>query len=494
MADKLTATSTAMPDPDILSTPAAGPAAIRGAIIRAAGYGAAVAMSVVGAAILTRYLGPADFGRYTAVVSLVTIVGALAEAGMTSIGVREISVMPRAQRDRFVRGLLAIRLVATTLGVAVAAGFAALAGYDGAMVLGTLIVGLGLLLIAIQNTWAIPLQSDLRLGWVTALDLVRQAALVLAIAVLVVVGASLVPFYVTAVVSALAVLIATVPLVRGSVALRPSFRDAEWRRLLGLTVPFAAANAVGAVYVYLAVVLLSIVSTEAQTGYFGASFRVFIVLTAVPGLLVASAFPILARAAREDARRLAYGLERLFEMLLVLGAGVTLLTALGAEVAIDIVGGEEFESAVGVLRIQSLALLASYLLATWGFGLLSLSLYRGLLLANAAALVVSVAFTLTLGHEYGAEGAAFATVAGETTLAVGYAIALLGARPDLRPSLRVVPRVVVALAAAAATLLVPGLPTVVRLVIAGIVYAGAAWLLRAVPAEVGEAIRSRRDQ
>jgi O-antigen/teichoic acid export membrane protein len=494
MAEELTVTSTATPEPDILSTPAAGTAAIRGAIIRAAGYGAAVAMSVVGAAILTRYLGPADFGRYTAVVSLVTIVGAFAEAGMTSIGIRELSVLPRTQRPQFVSGLLAIRLVATTVGVGVAAGFAALAGYDRTMVLGTVVVGLGLLLLAIQNTWAIPLQSDLRLGWVTVLDLVRQAALVLGIAALAVAGASLVPIYFVTVLSALAALVATIPLVRRTVTLRPSFGDAEWRRLLGLTLPFAAANAVGAVYVYLAVVLLSVVSTEEQTGYFGASFRVFIVLTAIPGLLVSSAFPILARAAREDDRRLAYGLERLWEMLLVLGAGVALLTAVGAELAIDIVGGAEFESAAEVLRIQSLALLASYVLATWGFGLLSLSFYRGLLIANGAALAVSVACTLTLGHEYGANGAAVATVAGETTLAIGYAVALLGRRPDLRPSPGVVPRVAVALGAAAATLLVPGLPTVARLVLAGAVYAGAAWLLRAVPPEVGEAIRSRRDQ
>ena len=80
---------------DILATPAAGRAAIRGGILRTGGFAIGVGLSVAAAALLIRHLGPADFGRYTAVISLVTILAAIAEAGMTSIGVREYSLLPQ---------------------------------------------------------------------------------------------------------------------------------------------------------------------------------------------------------------------------------------------------------------------------------------------------------------------------------------------------------------------------------------------------------------
>jgi O-antigen/teichoic acid export membrane protein len=478
--------------PDILDTPAAGAAAIRGGALRIGGYAAGVALSVLAAALLIRHLGPADFGRYTAVISLVTILASVAEGGMTSIGVRDYSVLPPGRREQFLGQLAGLRLIATAGGVVIAIAFAVMAGYDREEVVGCAIAGLGLVLLGVQMSYAIPLQSQLRLGWVSILELLRQAITVVAIVLLVWAGASLVPFFWVIAVSVVGTLVVTVPLVRGVAPLLPSVRIREWRRLLALTVPFGAANAVGAVYVYLAVVVLSLISTEQQTGFFGASFRVFIVLGTVPGLLVASAFPILARAARDDDTRLAYALQRLWEIQLLLGLGLALCTVVGAGLAIDIVAGQDFEPSVDVLRIQALALPASFLLAVWGFALLSLSLYRGILVANGAALVVSLLLTLVLGRSYGAEGAALATVFGEGTLAAGYALTLVRRRPDLRLELDVVPRILAALGLAAAVLLVPGLSRELRLIAVAAVYALAAWVFRAVPAEVGEALRPGR--
>jgi O-antigen/teichoic acid export membrane protein len=462
--------------------------------LRVGGYGAGVALSVLSAALLIRHLGPTDFGRYTVVISLVTILAAIAEGGMTNIGVREYSVLPAGRREQFLVELNGLRLMTTAVGVVLAVGFAAVAGYDREMVAGSAIVGLGLLLMGAQFSYAIPLQSQLRLGWVAGLELARQAVTVVAIVLLVSAGASLVPFFWVTVVGALAALMLSLPLVRGLMPLLPSFRVKQWRRLLALTVPFGAANAVGAIYVYLVVVVLSLISTKQETGYFGASFRIFLVLGAVAGLLVASAFPILARAARDDDTRLAYALQRLWEILLLLGVGVALCTAVGASPAIQVVAGDDFGPSVDVLRIQSIALLATYLIAVWGFALLSLALYRGLLLANVIALVVSLTLALLLGRAYGADGAAVATVFGEAALAGCYAFALFRARSDLRSSLEIVPRVAAAVAAAAAILLVPGLGEEVRLLAVAAVYALAAWLFGAIPDEVIHALRPRADQ
>ena len=197
-------------------------------------------------------------------------------------------------------------------------------------------------------------------------------------------------------------------LVRGTIPFVPAFDFRAWGRLMRLVLPYAAASAVGAVYVSLVVVLTSLVATEQETGYFSAAFRVFSVLAAVPSLLVASAFPILARAARDDRERLRYALQRLWDTSLVIGAGAAVLTVVGAPVAIAVVAGPEYEPSVTALRIMAGALFASFFVAIWGFGLLSIGAYRSLLVANVIALAVAGGLALALAPEYGADGAATA--------------------------------------------------------------------------------------
>ena len=92
--------------------------------------------------------------------------------------------------------------------------------------------------------------------------------------------------------------------------------------------------------------------------------------------MVSSAFPVLARAARDDEERLAYGLQRVFEVSLIVGTGMAIGLAVGAPFAIDVVAGHGFDASVPVLRIQSLALITSFLLATWALALLALKRFR----------------------------------------------------------------------------------------------------------------------
>jgi O-antigen/teichoic acid export membrane protein len=471
------------PPRDVLDTPQAGPLVIRGGLLRTGAYAAGTALTVLSAAVLIRYLGADDFGRYVAVLSLVTIVGSITEAGMTNLGVREYATLSDERRDSLMRVLLGLRLALTTAGVLVAVVFAAVAGYGDDLVVATALAGAGLAFGVLQATYTVPLSTHLLVGRVSALELAKQVLTVLLIVALVAVGTGIVALLAVPLPVGIAVAAATGWMVRERMPLVPAVDVSEWGRLLSVTASFALATAVGTVYVYLAVVLLSLVSTDAEVGQFGAAFRVFIALAAVPGLLVTTAFPVLARAARDDRERLRYALQRLFETSLVLGTAFGLATVIGAPVAIEIVAGPGFDPAIDVLRVQGVALLASFLLATWGFALISLHRHRALLLANMAALITGGTLVLTLGASQGAEGAAWASLAGETVLAGGYLIGLVRTRRELLPQAAIVPRT--AAAAAPAVLLgLSDLPAVAATIAALVVFGALALALRVVPEEI----------
>src|SRR6476659_521100 len=116
---------------DLLDTPQAGPTAIRGSLLRVGGYVAGTLMSILSVSLLIRHLGVTDFGRYVTVLSLVTIVQGVTDAGLSQIGIREYSTRRGSDRDALMRNLTGVRLVLTFAGILAATGFAAVAGYEG---------------------------------------------------------------------------------------------------------------------------------------------------------------------------------------------------------------------------------------------------------------------------------------------------------------------------------------------------------------------------
>jgi len=469
--------------PDLLGTPEAGRAAVRGGALRVSGFAASVVLSLASAILAFRYLGVEGAGQYVKVLALVAIIGGISDAGLTAIGVRELSVRTGEARDALAANLLGLRIVLTVAGLAVAVAFAGLAGYGTLLVAGTLLAGLGMLLQSVQQTLAISLMSALRLGWVTLADLLRQFVLTVSIVGLVLAGAGLLPFLAAPIAASLLVLLLTARLVRGDIPLVPAFAPAEWRALLREVLPYSVAVAAGVLYFRVAILIVDLVTTDLETGYFGASFRIVDVLVAVPALMMTAAFPIFSRAARDDRERLAYGLSRVFDVSVIAGAGVALTLAIGAPVAIDIVGGAQFEPAVEVLRIQAVAVGAAFLGAFWGYAMLSLRLHREILVINVSALVLVAVLVGVLASSGGARGAAIGTAVAELAIALLYPLVLRRSHPELIPGLGVLPRVAAATLAGALVVLL-GLPSLVAMTLAGAIFVAVLLVLRAVPQEL----------
>ena len=476
---------------DLLATPLAGPAAIRGGALRLLGYGAGVILSIGSAALLFRHLGVADGGRYVTVLALVATAQGLTDFGLTAVGVRELSVAQGDERERVVRALTGLRLVLTAAGVAGAVAFAAVAGYGGTLVIGTLLAGLGLIVQNLQTTYGLALMVDLRLGWLTLIEFLRQVVTVVLIATLVVAGAELLPFLAIPIPAALVALGLTVVLVRGRIPLAPSFHRAGWAPLLRSILPYALATAAAALYFRMAIVLLSLISTAEETGYFAASFRVVEVLVVVPQLLVTAAFPIFARAARDDRVRLSYGIQRVFEACALLGGLLGLVLFLGAPLIIDVIAGPDFEPSVDVLRIQAVTVFAMFASTSWSYALLSLHEHRAILVITSLTLLLNAGLVAVLGSSDGATGAAIGTFVADLTALVLLGGVLAQRHPDLRPNLRVFVSILVA-GGAAASLGLLGLPQIPLLVAASIVYCGVLLALRAVPDEVFVELRRLR--
>ena len=477
---------------DVLDTQEAGPQVIRGSAIRIGGYVAGVLVGVASSAVLFRHLGVVDAGRFVTVLALIAIVGGISDLGLSGVAVREFTVRSGADRDRFMRNVLGMRIVYTTAGIAAAVGFALIAGYTDAMVVGTAFAGFGLLLFILQQTLTTPLQVNLRLGWVTLLHFLAQAGVAAGILVLALAGAGLVPLLAVQIPAMVPVIALTVWVVRGQTPLVPAFDLSAWRLVMTDVLAYSAAVVFTVLYFRIVAILMSLLSTPEETGYYAVAFRVLDALTLIPPLLASTAFPVLARAGRDDLERLDYALGRLTEAMLLVGVGIALVLLIGAEVAIDIVAGPDFGPSVEVLQLLAPAIIGTFLLATWGYALLSIREHRAILISNALALTVAGGASAVLIPAHGANGAAISLTLAELTLAIAYGVSLTRARSKPPAAARILPRVALAAGVAAGVALLLPLTPVPATFLAVILYGALLLALGAVPWEIAAAFRRAR--
>ena len=477
---------------DLVDTDAAGPSVIRGGLMRLAGLILGTLATVVSSAVIIRHLGVVDTGRFVTVMALVVIVGSISDLGLSAIGVREYSVRPAEDGARFLRNLMGMRVAFVIAGLAVAFVFAVVAGYTRVEVIGVVLAGAGMLLYVIQQSLTIPLHVRLRFGWVAGLQLAFQVTVAIEGILLALAGAGLLPFFALWIPALIPVLIATAAVGGHETRVLPAADGHLWRATLGEILPYSAAVVLSVLYFRVIQVLMSLLSSGTETGYFGVAFRILETATTIPPLLVSSALPVLARAARDDHARFDYAGRRLAETMVLAGVGLALVVFFGAEFAVKLVGGPEFAPSVDVLRILACALIGTFVIAARGYALLSLGRLRAMLVSNAIALAVVFAAGIPLISAHGAIGGAIALLAAELTLASCYELALTGDRAQLRPPLSFLARVALAVAVAGTVTALTGLPSLPAAALAAVVYALAAIALRVVPDEVRHALLSRR--
>lgn len=478
---------------DVLDSRRAGGIFLRGSSMRMLAYLGAVAASIAATPLLTRHLHKESYGRYVTVTSLLLIVTALSEGGLANLGVREWSTGAEGERRTFMRSLIGLRIALSVCGGVAATLFTVLAGYPTVVIEGTVIASVGLVFATLQGTLALPLSTGLRFGWLALLDFVGPATTALGLVVLVLAGATLLPFFAAAVLAFAVTLTITVILVRNQITLRPAFEPRRWRFLLSQSFVFAAATALGAVYFQIVVVAMSLLTNAGAVGIFSLAFRILSVVNGIPLLVVGSAFPILLRAARDDRARLRYALQRLLEGELLIGGWLSLLIVAGAPFAVRVMGGSGYAGSGTVLRILGPGVIATFLSGVFLFALLAVRMYRPLIAINAGMIVLAAAMCAVLIPAHGAQGAAIVTLSLEVVLASSYATALFVSHPELRPSLGLVGRITLALAIAFAVALAAPLPSLPAAAAGTAALAVAILALRALPRELLDVLRQTTD-
>jgi O-antigen/teichoic acid export membrane protein len=484
------------PGVDVLSGPDLAGRVVRGGVMRVIGFAVVNLLGLAGSVVLLRHLGVDDYGRYGTVIALVGIAVGLGDVGLNVTGSRELALASdEAERRTLMGSLLGARLLLLTATVVASIVFAAVAGYDSAMLVGTAVAGAGAVLVGAQATLALPLVVGLRNGLLSLNEVFKQVVLLVGIVVAVLVGAGLAPFFWLQLAVGVAAMAIVPALVDRHQLAWPTLSRGDLRDLAFTALPVALAAILTTFYMRMLVVISSLVTSDHQTGLFVTSARIMEMIGGLPMLVMGVILPVATVAARDDRPRLQYVLAHTTKLAMLGGGLIALVVVVAARPIVILLGGHQFGAAAPVLRLQGPVILTTFLVYAWTGFLIAdnrrRDLVRCMLIGTASLLAAGIVLTSVLD----AKGAALAAVAADVVLA---AIVLRAARRVGDGRIRVEPdylaryAVVLGASAGVALLVLVVAPDAVAAVAGGLVYVGLAFGLRTVPSELTALIPRRR--
>jgi O-antigen/teichoic acid export membrane protein len=368
--------------------------------------------------IAGRFLSVADYGRFRYALALTTIVETIMDLGLSQVTVRAVA-RDKASADRLFPQVLGLKIVWVMVGLAL---------------LGVLTPVLRTDPVVIRLCYALGLSSAVRSYLLTARGLLQglhrfdlEALAVVSDRMLLLVmggaalwsGYGLVGLAASFIGSRLVMLGAMQMLLRRVVTnVRPAFDRQMWRDIQSAALPLGFFMIALNTYTYIDTVILGLMRSDTEIGWYAASYSVYEGLTYAPSILAAVLTPRLSYLFGHDRKAHRALLTRALAASLALGVVLGGGAVLAATPIITTLFGSRYAAAARPLQI--LAGGALFVFATWILhaAAISTNLDRRLLVTTAIGLGANVALNIVLIPRYGINGAAWATVLAEALTVV----------------------------------------------------------------------------
>lgn len=385
--------------------------------LKSSGYATITAGSAVMLVALTmiagRWLPASEYGKFSFAIALATIVETLMDIGLGPVTVRTVA-RDGEGAGRLFRHVLGLKIAWGALGLVALLIAAPIMRHDPTVIRACYLMGVSSAIRSYVLSARGLLQGLNRFD-LEAVTVIADRGLLLVLGTLVLVAGhgllGLSIAFVVARVLMFVVVTLIVNRVTGSVV--PTYDRAVWIELQSAALPLGFFLITLTLYTYIDTVILGIMRTDAETGWYAASYRVYEGLMYAPSAFATVLTPRFSQMFIDDRT----GLRSLFRRslfgsavmaLLIGGAGMVL-----ARPMLLLFYGAAYEAAVPPLQV--LAGGSIFVFCTWILhsAAIAMNLDRRLVGTTAIGLFANIALNILFIPRMGITGAAWATVIAE---------------------------------------------------------------------------------
>ena len=205
-----------------------------------------------------------------------------------------------------------------------------------------------------------------------------------------------------------------------------SFKRREITEILKKAYPLAMVGFLWVIYYRIDTIMLAGFRNMSEVGLYNGAYKIMEGLILLAGVIMMVTFPRLSRLGREKGSEFYSFFKKLLLVLLSLGFLVTAVMYFSAAPLFRLILGDQYVKSIGIFKILLVAVVAIYPGNLVTQALIALDLQKAYMYMALMGALFNICLNFFLIPEYGATGAAWATVFTEISLTVACGVFIYG--------------------------------------------------------------------
>ena len=369
-------------------------------------------MTLLWTLVVPRSLGPEGMGTIMAAWSVTGILGVVLGLGTRNYLVRA-SVIEPAEQGRLVGTALVLRLLSAPIVLGAAIVYGQIVGWDHNAQIALYLAAAAQICVQIAEPMQASFQALERMEYLAYSDVINKSAqgllgIVVVLAGFGVIGVMTCWFVMTAV-----VLVLDLYWLRGLVHIDLRTNLKLMARVARESLPYWAFGVFFMVYLWIDFVMLSLMTTTEEVGWYSVPTRLFQTLMFFPVVVATAFLPAFVRGYEEGGDRLRRSAQSPVELVLLLSLPICAATAILAEPLIHVLYGSAYAESVPVMVILGLCIPPMYLNIMMAQVLIAMNRQASWTWVMAGTVVINPLFNLALipwTHDHFSNGAIGASI------------------------------------------------------------------------------------
>lgn len=393
----------------------------------------ALALVIIG--LTTRYLGESGFGDYIIVIAFVYIFSVLADLGLYSIVVREIS-REGADEKKIINNAFTLRLTAGFFILGAAYFVSLLFPYSGDVQYGIAIAAFGFWILSNIQVLMGLFQKHLAMDKVALAEIAGRATQLFFIWYFIANDFGFLHIIAAIFLGAMVNFILVLRFASKYLKIRLAFDFKFWKKLLIQSYPLAISAILVLIYFKLDTIFLSVMKTSEAVGVYGISYKIMENLIFFPAMIVGLTMPIMSKYIFTDGDKFKSIAQRTLNFLVIAVVPMVAGVMMVSDKIIELIAGDGFYDSPLVLNILMIALGFIFLGALFSNIIIAANRQKKLAQIYFIGMIFNVITNFIFIPKYSYFGAAATTVATEL-LVTGLMIYVIYKTINFIPSFKI---------------------------------------------------------
>lgn len=387
-------------------------------LIQLLGKASSMFLALITVALITRYLGPEGFGQYTIIIAFLSFFGILLDMGIYMTALQMISE-PGRDGQKIFSNAFTLRVIISAIFLSFAPFLGLLFPYPPMVKRGIFVATFAFFFISLCQLLHAIFQKELKMLSAELSEIIGKIIILFTTIMAIYFKLNLLFILVCLVLGNLVHFLIKYFFAKKYTVIKFSFDLTIWKEIFNKSWPIALSIIFNLIYLRGDTIILSLFSSSAEVGFYGASYKVLDVMTTLPIILAGLMMPLFTAAwVEKNIQKLKQYLQVSFDACSIIAIPIVLGTQFIASSVMTFIAGPEFLPSGAILKVLIIAVNMIFFGTLFGHFIVAINKQKVMLWGYLVTAIFSVIGYFIFIPKFAGLGAAWVTVFSEGMMAL----------------------------------------------------------------------------